>query len=385
MVIGAGPSGSMAAKFLALKGYDVVMIEKRPVIGTPVRCGEATGARKRLADFITVDESYIETDLNGVMLYGPGGQSVKKEMPGVGLMLDRSIFDPFCAQEAENAGAEVVVNARATDVGKVENGFRAVKVMHLETEVEILAKMVIGADGVEALTGRWTGLKSRQLPPYSCSAIELRIDAIDENPDYLTFWQGCDYINDGYIWSFPKMKTQATNFGAGFITPKMNTPNIYEVADEWREKLFPGSNILDVSGGLVPVSGSLEEQVADHFLLVGDAAHHTNPLTGGGIASGMFSGQIAADVLDECFKAGDLSKAALKKYEQKCWDKFGRQHMRELMGRDYVLGMKPADQIAFYKVLKLGLEKGKWSAFINHPIVAVKTALDLRRITNSVK
>ena len=64
LVIGAGPAGSIAARSLAKKGYDVLLCEKRPEVGVPVRCGEATGSRKRLSDFTPVNESYIETDIN---------------------------------------------------------------------------------------------------------------------------------------------------------------------------------------------------------------------------------------------------------------------------------------------------------------------------------
>ena len=40
------------------------------------------------------------------------------------------------------------------------------------------------------------------------------MEGILTNPEYLTFWQGHDLINDGYIWSFPKVRSNTTNFGA---------------------------------------------------------------------------------------------------------------------------------------------------------------------------
>src|SRR2546422_2070678 len=45
LVVGAGPTGSTAAKYAALGGADVLMIEKRSEIGTPVRCGEGVAKR----------------------------------------------------------------------------------------------------------------------------------------------------------------------------------------------------------------------------------------------------------------------------------------------------------------------------------------------------
>jgi digeranylgeranylglycerophospholipid reductase len=373
----------MAAKFLAERGHEVLLIEKRPVIGAPVRCGEATGPRKRLADFIDVIDDFIETDLNGVTLYGQGNTKIRVAMPNVGVMLDRLVFDPHCAAQAQKNGAELWLNARALSISDVQDGRRTVIVDYLGERVEIRARVVIGADGVEALSGRWVGLKTRQLPPKTCPAIDLKIPGIlgpKEDQDHLVFWQGHDYINDGYIWSFPKMKSQVTNFGAGFITPKLGHASCLDVTKEWLEKLYPGSEIIGVVGGAVPVSGTLEEYTADHFLLVGDAAHHTNPLTGGGIMAGMYSGQIAAEVLHACLKSGDLSHLALKKYEVACWDRFARNHSQEAEVRDYVLGMDPQVQTQFFQLVESYFVRGKWSTFAKFPLFSVKTLLDFRRM-----
>jgi len=40
VVVGAGPAGSMAAKTAAEKGLNVLLVEKRQEVGTPVRCAE---------------------------------------------------------------------------------------------------------------------------------------------------------------------------------------------------------------------------------------------------------------------------------------------------------------------------------------------------------
>lgn len=40
VVVGAGPAGSTTAKFAAETGASVLMLERRPQVGVPVRCGE---------------------------------------------------------------------------------------------------------------------------------------------------------------------------------------------------------------------------------------------------------------------------------------------------------------------------------------------------------
>ncbi|MBR4747162.1 MAG: FAD-dependent monooxygenase, partial [Desulfovibrio sp.] len=40
LVVGAGPAGASAAKAMAQAGIDVLVLERRKVIGRPVRCAE---------------------------------------------------------------------------------------------------------------------------------------------------------------------------------------------------------------------------------------------------------------------------------------------------------------------------------------------------------
>jgi len=330
-----------------------------------------------MAIYAPVNEDYIESDITGAILHATGGISIKAKLPTTTLMLDRLKFDPWMASQAEAAGAEVVVNARAKDVRPAQNGWREVPIDFEGAEHLIKARVVIGADGVESLTGRWTGLKSRMVAPTTCSAIELKLDVLCENPDCLTFWQGHDTINDGYIWAFPKVKAGTTNFGAGFITPKLNTPNIHDIALKWKETLFPHANIIGCWGGAVPVSGVLEEAVAERFILVGDAAHQTDPMTGGGIAAGMRGGWLAARTVDEAFKAGDFSYTFLKRYNQYVWERIGKGHATQLKVRQWILDKDRDEQIEFYSFFKHWAEQGQSfpKSILSHPILASKIGL----------
>ena len=218
LVIGAGPGGSVAARNLAKQGFSVLLIEKREKIGYPVRCGEASTKLERLQEeFGPIEPDCIETELNGLYVYGPGGVELDCKMPGVGVMLNREKFDPWLAHLAEEDGAEVETNARASAVGEVQNGYRTVTVETSRGTEFIQAKMVIAADGVESRIGRMVGLNTLQKPATTCTGVDIQVKGILTKPDYLTFWQGVDYINDGYIWSFPKVKSNVTNFGAGFL------------------------------------------------------------------------------------------------------------------------------------------------------------------------
>jgi digeranylgeranylglycerophospholipid reductase len=108
------------------------------------------------------------------------------------------------------------------------------------------------------------------------------------------------------------------------------------------------------------VSGHLAEYVTDRFALVGDAAHHTNPLTGGGIMAGLVGAELLAKWIDKGFKAGDLNAPFLRQYVADCWERNGRSHAKEARIRDFVLGLGPRDQEWFYRIFK-GMVDGNLS------------------------
>jgi digeranylgeranylglycerophospholipid reductase len=383
VVIGAGPGGSVAARNLARAGHKVLLLEKRERIGYPVRCGEASTKLSDLQTYGPIDESCIESIINGLYIYGPNGVNIEVPQPSTGIMLNREKFDPWLAKLAAEDGAQVETCARAEFVGAVEGDRRMVRVVlgkgdgcgsvtATETQ-EIFAKMVIAADGVESRIGRMVGLKCEQLPGKTCTGVDIEVQGLLTKPDYLTFWQGHDFINDGYIWSFPKQKSNVTNFGAGFLANGIHDKNILEVTMEWLEKLFPGAKINHTVGGMVPVSSVLKDYTLDRFALVGDAAHHTNPLTGGGIAAAMRAGRFCAEYVDQGLKANNLSKPFLKQYEKRCYDYFGKMHDFELKFRRFLLALNREEQTGLYKVLQgFALSGYKKSAFLKTPIQTTK-------------
>ncbi|NET23783.1 MAG: NAD(P)/FAD-dependent oxidoreductase, partial [Okeania sp. SIO1H5] len=193
-------------------------------------------------------------------------------------------------------------------------------------------------------------------------AIEFRIEAQDQNPNHYTFWIGHEAVKKGYIWIFPKVKSGVVNLGAGDVTPKMGAKNMYDVTMEMKNRYFPDAKLLEVHGGAVPVSGNMVEYVADRFALVGDAAHHTNPMTGGGIISGMCAADFAATRITEGLTAGNLSKEFLFGYQEAVWNRFGRNHEKERKIASFLFTIDKKGQVRFLRALR-GMVEAKFSRF----------------------
>lgn len=373
IVIGAGPGGSVAAREAAKKGLNVLLIEKRDRIGYPVRCGEASTTFEDLQSFGPIPEECIESRINGLIAYGPAGTKVDYYKKDTGVMLNREKFDPCLAELAAKDGAELVTFARASAISPVQDGKRTVTIVTRDGVQDVKAKVVVAADGVESLMGRLVGMQTKQIPDLTCCGVDIKVEGILTDPEYLTFWQGLDYINDGYIWSFPKVRSNVTNFGAGFLIPKKQGPSILEVTLDWMNKLFPNAKIISTVGGVIPVSGNLKEFAADNFVLVGDAAHHTNPLTGGGISAAMRAGRHAAAVIAEAIAAGDVSKARFAKYERLVEQDFGKKHQFQLKFRRFLLEQNREDQIDTYNFLNSVMGKdGHKVDLLLHPVRTAK-------------
>ena len=63
IVVGAGPAGSMAARFAAEQGVSVLMLEKDRDVGYPVRCGEAI-SKAGVEEFIQSDDKWIAAKIS---------------------------------------------------------------------------------------------------------------------------------------------------------------------------------------------------------------------------------------------------------------------------------------------------------------------------------
>jgi digeranylgeranylglycerophospholipid reductase len=363
-IIGAGPAGTACAKRLAENGFSVKVFDKRAEIGSPKRCGE--GLSEASQQFIgKIPDRCIAQKIRGARLYAPNGRYLDAILTEGGFVLERKVFDKWLAEEAVKAGASVQANSYVSGFLKDTKGFfTGVKGEFLGNEFEETAKVVVCATGAESpLRNQVLGVFSKVNLVDSC--IQYEMTNVDMVPDLIHIYLSGVLAPRGYVWVFPKGEHRA-NVGLG-IVPQEKKPGDY-LAEFMKEhpEISKGS-IIEVNAGCVPVGGMAKDMVENGFVLCGEAANHVNPIHGGGIKEAIISGQMAADVIADSIKKGDVSKKALSKYNDVWWEERGNhlkrvERLRETLEKlsdqdldDLVDALKPEDIIEFARGAKLSI------------------------------
>ena len=320
LVIGAGPAGSMTAKWAAKNGARVLMIEKRQEIGSPVRCGEGM-SKSWLPEVGITPGKWVNLEVEGARIFSPREQvfEINEKHAGneVGYVVERDGFDKALAIDAANAGTEIRLKTAATGILKEGGKVVGARVKQFGEPFEIRAKVTIGADGFESQVGRWAGLPTNIALRDMDTCLQYRMTNVDCDTRYCDFYLG-EVAPGGYVWVFPKADGLA-NVGIGVQLSKvrgMADPRTY--LDAWIAKhpAYSKGKTIDVVGGGVSISQPVKQSVTDGLMLVGDAARMIDPLTGGGIANGCIAGKICGEVAAQAVHAGDPSRAFLDRYEK---------------------------------------------------------------------
>lgn len=360
LVVGAGPAGSMAAKFAARGGARTLLIEKRQEIGSPLRCAEGMSAKWMAECEVTPDPRWIASELDGARIYSPNGTcavlAINRSGKDLGLVVERHLFDKALAHHAAAAGAEILLKTHARDVLRSGDAVTGIVGRSMNEDIEIRARIVIGADGFESQVGRWAGIHTAVSPDDIATTIQYRLCNVQCDPKYADFYVG-SCAPAGYIWVFPKGSGIA-NVGIGCQLSRLHgKADVKGYLDRWiagQPDLAKGQPLEIVAGGL-STCRPLARTVADGIMLVGDSARMIDPLTGGGIANACVSGKLAGEIAAEAVRGNDSSAKFLQKYE-KAW----RARLEKKLVRNWMAQKKfhELDDATFDSIVKTLAETG---------------------------
>ncbi len=320
IVVGAGPAGSLAAYTAAKEGVSVLLLEKDREIGTPVRCAEAVG-KDSLDNLLDqgIDPKWLAATIKKFRFVAPDGSIVYPQVPMTGYVLNRKIFDYDLARYAAEAGAVVRTRAYVSALLWENDAIAGVKCLLGKEEKYIKSKIVIGADGVESRVARWANIDTTTAmrDMETCSQMTLANLSIDD--DTCAFYFSQKKFPGGYAWVFPKGNGTA-NVGLGISGNNARQKSADSLLASFVAETFPAASVLNKTVGGVPCADRPKKISAPGLLLAGDAAMQTNPVSGGGIATGMTAGKIAGRIAAKAIKSNDVSLSFFETYEKE-WDK----------------------------------------------------------------
>ena len=329
LVVGAGPAGAVAAweAKLAAPELDVVLLERDRAVGAPVRCAEGVGDAG-LREFANPDGAeWVSRRITDVIFEAPDDTQVILANSGLGWILDRTRFDAHLAAEAASAGAEVRVGAEATGMSRNGDARWHVRVKERGRDDVYRARLVIGADGVETLVGRWAGLDTRVPARDMESCAQYVLQGIEFNPDAIYLQFSNAIAPGGYAWIFTKAVGIA-NVGLGVVALKSDGRNARQYLDDWVARRFPAGIRTGYTVGGVIVHTTIKKTYTDGVLVAGDAAHMINPLSGGGINNAMKAGRLAGRTAAAALRANDTSERRLERYHHAWMELLGEDHLK---------------------------------------------------------
>jgi digeranylgeranylglycerophospholipid reductase len=220
------------------------------------------------------------------------------------------------------------------------------------------------------------------------SSVQYVLADIEIDPHSTVFYLGNEVAPEGYLWVFPKGERTA-NVGIGISGKKSGRGHrAKDYLDRFVKKTFPQGKPIEYIAGGVSVCRPLDCTVADGLIIAGDAARVVDPLTGGGIYNGMFTGRLAAQVAADCIAKGNVSKKSLMVYDRTWREaKMGKSIERNYHIKEYMIKL-PDTKLneIIHSVSKINLTEFTTLSLIKEIIrVNPKLMLELGALAASIR
>ena len=310
VVVGAGPCGNMAALELAKRGIGVAVLDWRTKIGDKL-CTGIIG--RECAELVPPAIEHVHGEARSATVVSPMGRRYRIERSTTqAYIVDRVAYVNSVAEEAQRAGAEFMLGARATDI-RIGDSHAEIAT---QTGDVYQCRIVILASGFGTPLLRMVGLKDNAESEY---LVGCQVEADAEDLSETEVHLGGDTAHNSFSWLVPLSESRAL---VGMAPRRRINGQMEDFVDRLQSEGRIGETAGKAQTWGIPIR-PLSPSYADRTLVAGDAAGLVKPTTGGGIYYAFLSGRIAAEAAISSIGRGRFTANDLRVYEREWKGVFG--------------------------------------------------------------
>lgn len=310
IIIGSGPSGLNAARELAEKGLDVLILEKKKTVGNHIVCTGIVGSEA--FDEFSLSSTSILKEIKEMKWISPNGTSLMYDHPQpFAHVVDRKLFDRNILSDACSKGVAVKCENNVMDISVNKDHVEVISKKAGKFREKYCARLVLIATGINYKLHKKLNLGYPKDFLKGVQA-ELKVEKVDCTHVYV----GKDVAPGGFAWAVP---IDGEKVRLGLMTDK--NPKGY--FGRILERIYPDGRMILDRGRIqfkAIAQGLVSPTYGERVLTIGEAAGQVKTTTGGGIYFGLLCSKIASRVANKAFKMGCFSKRVLAEYE-KLWKK----------------------------------------------------------------
>lgn len=290
IIVGASFAGLACARTAASRGLKVAVVERKREPGAGVR---TTGILVKEAAEESDIPSHLTRLIRGVRLYAPNGKFTDHSAPGYYfLATDTPNLMRWMAEEARRVGAELLFDA------PFKRGSQTADGVHLH-DLDLFGRLLVGADGATSAVARSFGLDANR---HFLAGVEFELEPDDDVDGRFLHCFLDSTLAPGYIaWAVPGVGV--TQVGLAASRGVRPDARAFLKAYTARLGLRP-PRVVGRRSGLIPAGATLRRTFDGRVMLIGDAAGHVSPLTGGGIVQTLRLGRRTAQLAADWIQAG---------------------------------------------------------------------------------